>query len=495
MSSKEGFEPHNTLFAKEPVLEPRGPRRHHLRRKSESDGEDGGGSHGKKMKKLQELHGTKINSDKNDEHVERNKEAKVDVDFRSEKDIGHSKSGTSGSDSKLVTEKAGLDSKSEMQNEKLKNQDLPNENDIGNEPGKNQDLARSSGDGGDTGCDCEHYCDVDTNKEKPGQDSRSKDDNKTQVKSTENLEANTNAERKTSKPENVHEIVDEQLQQNAGPKPSSCHCRNDRRGHPKTSQETGDSVISKTDKNQGGIVVVFQGACGDTGELSSKSDKICLCDERACGDKCGANNKNVDSMQRGPQPTSNQQVLHQEKCPIHCSKPAAGGDSNLHQCVCEESKDAGGSGDGLEEHDKSDCRDVKDCSDVIEPTDEEVTHNDDHDVTDTESTAEKCSNGAAAAVSRSDVRNPSIADDANSVTSSKGVTSKRLWSARTGRWKTADNYVIVITNKGFMLHCFAVLMTSLHMAGVYMHLVEYTLTLGSTPTRAAALFVSVGILR
>ncbi|KAK7090038.1 hypothetical protein V1264_009893 [Littorina saxatilis] len=62
------------------------------------------------------------------------------------------------------------------------------------------------------------------------------------------------------------------------------------------------------------------------------------------------------------------------------------------------------------------------------------------------------------------------------------------------RLKTADSYWQVLTNKAFMFHCASTMASSLHVAGVYLHLPEYVHTKGTSPTQGAALFIAVGVM-
>ena len=66
---------------------------------------------------------------------------------------------------------------------------------------------------------------------------------------------------------------------------------------------------------------------------------------------------------------------------------------------------------------------------------------------------------------------------------------------KTNMLTIVDNYLAVLTNKAFMLHCFSAMAANIHVSGVYLHLPEYVQSLGTSPTQAAALFVAVGVCR
>ena len=103
-------------------------------------------------------------------------------------------------------------------------------------------------------------------------------------------------------------------------------------------------------------------------------------------------------------------------------------------------------------------------------------------------------------------------DDGYSVTS-REMTQQRAGKVLLPRWRrrrrgggrspgvrtkavtALEGYLAVVSNKPFMLHCFSILLANVHVSGVYLHLPEYALTQGTTPTQAAALFVAVGVFR
>nr|KAG5708263.1 hypothetical protein BaRGS_021197 [Batillaria attramentaria] len=60
--------------------------------------------------------------------------------------------------------------------------------------------------------------------------------------------------------------------------------------------------------------------------------------------------------------------------------------------------------------------------------------------------------------------------------------------------KSVGVHLELFTNKSFLLHCAGFAAANIHISGTQLHLPEYAMQNGTTPTQAAALFVAVGTL-
>ncbi|KAL8580887.1 hypothetical protein ACOMHN_039587 [Nucella lapillus] len=62
------------------------------------------------------------------------------------------------------------------------------------------------------------------------------------------------------------------------------------------------------------------------------------------------------------------------------------------------------------------------------------------------------------------------------------------------RWGCCGSYIRLLSDKAFMLHCVSLFVANVHIGGVFLHLPEYVQHHGTTPSKAAQLFVAVGCI-